>query len=652
MTSKVYFSYLCDFMTVYHDKPKGHYDPKTQQMWEDSFLREVRPHHVRKWIELRAYGVADPGPNDKPTKRRAESCNYMKKALSFFVTSTRTWDPETSTGNPTTGKEVSKAIAHIRKLEVRGQGVKSKAKRDMTLPEFKKTITLLQAEGNWKLAYRFTAMMKTQFSLIGRGDDISHMETKNISSHNRFDFALTTQMKWSKNVREERDCPWQILLGAMDPDFCILLALSIYLEDWMGSGDGMNSRFMFADGIEDSDANKSKKAYATALRDKVFKHEEFLQLMRRTGGSLGSHSMRKFPTTWVIQSGGTQDEVEIRGRWKGKNGARVSSRYINPNQPFIDAKIAGILCVNGPVKYELKSGAGIATEWLREHVVPALTDFFGADSTVPNTLALPLLWAAMEPSMASRVPVALRDRIRTEYEAFRAGSDGLLVGVNPVKKVPLLITRFNQSVAIDVMMEEDGAAPAAQLQQDRTQQQFHQQERSNVVVSQLQTMSLRLSRMEEAVDSTANDLKEFVGNQFSIVHRNVNRLVVLPARQAGNGALPRPPQPARTLTLMKTPRDLGTLWMEYTHGVAGSKPAKDWTPSERGGKNKQTYYRRNTVWRCIAAHVRAGHSARSAMDRIRQVYGRNLSVTKITSLMIKDRARYKQHGGYHPNLRI
>ena len=123
-----YFRYLCDFMAVYHDKPPGHYDPKTTELWGPDALQGVRPHHVKKWIILRAYDVENPGPNDKPTKLRAESCNFMKKALSYYITSTRTWDPDTSTGNPTTGKEVTKAITQIRKLEVRGLGRKSMAK--------------------------------------------------------------------------------------------------------------------------------------------------------------------------------------------------------------------------------------------------------------------------------------------------------------------------------------------------------------------------------------------------------------------------------------------------------------------------------------------------------------------------------------------
>jgi hypothetical protein len=37
-------------------------------------------------------------------------------------------------------------------------------------------------------------------------------------------------VSWSKNVMEERDCPDQILLGSNDTDFCVLLALSCYLE--------------------------------------------------------------------------------------------------------------------------------------------------------------------------------------------------------------------------------------------------------------------------------------------------------------------------------------------------------------------------------------------------------------------------------------
>jgi hypothetical protein len=90
-----------------------------------------------------------------------------------------------------------------------------------------------------------------------------------------------------------------------------------------------------------------------------------------------------------------------------------------------------------------------------------------------------------------------------------------------------IVNLQKQSTPVIEQDENDPTLPehgvAAPLQAARRQQQ------SNAVVSQLHTMNLRLTRIE-ANDSTANDLKNFVGNQFSIVH---NRLIVLPARQAG-----------------------------------------------------------------------------------------------------------------------
>eukprot|EP00957_Ditylum_brightwellii_P150043 11426899-Ditylum_brightwellii.AAC.1 len=48
-----------------------------------------------------------------------------------------------------------------------------------------------------------------------------------------------------KNVREERDAPEQIMLGAMDYQYCILLALRGYLEEWVEMGDGHLAEFLF-----------------------------------------------------------------------------------------------------------------------------------------------------------------------------------------------------------------------------------------------------------------------------------------------------------------------------------------------------------------------------------------------------------------------
>jgi hypothetical protein len=66
-----------------------------------------------------------------------------------------------------------------------------------------------------------------------------------LREHEKFGaFSLQTQVAWSKNVNEERDCPPQIILGANDHDFCCLIALAGYLETRFASSWG-NARFLF-----------------------------------------------------------------------------------------------------------------------------------------------------------------------------------------------------------------------------------------------------------------------------------------------------------------------------------------------------------------------------------------------------------------------
>ena len=102
--------------------------------------------------------------------------------------------------------------------------------------------------------HRIPAMMKVQFHIIGRADDISNLETVDLRQHDKFkSFALQTKVLWSKNVWEERACPDQILLGANDTDSCVLLALGCYLESRFSSfQQEMNGqRFLF--GLSDED---------------------------------------------------------------------------------------------------------------------------------------------------------------------------------------------------------------------------------------------------------------------------------------------------------------------------------------------------------------------------------------------------------------
>ena len=58
-----------------------------------------------------------------------------------------------------------------------------------------------------------------------------------------FDSSLSSKIKWSKNILEERGSPEQIIMGSADPLVCPLLNLaSIYLETALCSSQGRSGK--------------------------------------------------------------------------------------------------------------------------------------------------------------------------------------------------------------------------------------------------------------------------------------------------------------------------------------------------------------------------------------------------------------------------
>ena len=97
------------------------------------------------------------------------------------------------------------------------------------------------------------------------------------------------KLGWSKNVHEERDAPFQILLGAMNPSYCVLLSFAIFLEYWFATHLGLtpNCPFVFGLGGEDMQRGpeRTKKTIYTILK-KILSHPDFTSVL----GDLGSHS--------------------------------------------------------------------------------------------------------------------------------------------------------------------------------------------------------------------------------------------------------------------------------------------------------------------------------------------------------------------------
>jgi hypothetical protein len=71
----------------------------------------------------------------------------------------------------------------------------------------------------WK--FGMPAFLNYQFHLIARIDNTTQVTIDNIYVHNEISNCLKTKLSWSKNVQEERDVPWQMMMGSMHSDYCV-----------------------------------------------------------------------------------------------------------------------------------------------------------------------------------------------------------------------------------------------------------------------------------------------------------------------------------------------------------------------------------------------------------------------------------------------
>jgi hypothetical protein len=166
--------------------------------------------------------------------------------------------------------------------------------------------------------------------LLDTNDDIALFNIEDLSGHNdqRFQFmALQVKVRWSKAVLDERQCPPQKLLGANDTDFCLLLALAVYLEYWMTFCNGMSCSILWSEqfNANSSTFSRLKSSYLTNLHDIPFADASFRAMLRSGEYSdLRSNSLWKYAATWSKQNGCTMDDIETQGRWK-----RHSSRMVD-----------------------------------------------------------------------------------------------------------------------------------------------------------------------------------------------------------------------------------------------------------------------------------------------------------------------------------
>mmetsp|Transcript_26866 Transcript_26866/g.38107 ORF Transcript_26866/g.38107 Transcript_26866/m.38107 type:complete len:262 (+) Transcript_26866:298-1083(+) len=194
-------------------------------------LGALTPNDVLRWMNVQTFGIPNPALDANRTLAWSNTIKYWKKALSHFMPNRlMPWNRLSNQGNPTKSTEILDLIKRVKKKEARKEGAPSHTRRPMSAREFRLSHNILANSNNNVYKFGIAALLNFQFHMIARIDDTTQVVLDHIRVNDSFNFALKAKLNWSKNVQEERDAPWQIVLGSMDPVFCVLVSLALWLK--------------------------------------------------------------------------------------------------------------------------------------------------------------------------------------------------------------------------------------------------------------------------------------------------------------------------------------------------------------------------------------------------------------------------------------
>ena len=617
-------------------------------------LAAITPDEIVGYLTHKAYGTVNPQDGQGPVFARSGTLKAIKKGLSHFMPHRYPWNDVAGNGNPTQHDKVNRLIQRVVVQEVRRQGRPSMAVREFEPEEFEQIIQYCQRDTANANRHLYSSLFRFQLHMIGRIDDVSKTYVTNLVWNNNYPHCLTAKLCWSKNVHTEVDCPFQVVMGANNPLYCVLIGFAIHLETWLASV-GMECEFLFGIGGDNNPERTSDNVQKYLA--KLLKRQDF---NRVRGGHLGTHSIRKMGATMGRLSNFV-DDVETRGRWK--NSRRMVNTYIGSTLPYPDAKVAAALSRGGPVTYVLHEDSGIPSdEWIAENVVPHITTRFCPEHSA--LLGRALLWSVYDDETSASIPGWLINQVKTAYQSLpTAMEEG-----NPIVKRRLLIHGTDGILQVDLMPTGNPNEGPLQGNAPIPTAGPASQEQVLAITHMLQNSLQEIAALHAKQDILMDELKrtrESATSQFRLLRRapaiGISTRVTpqSPPRVhvQGNTAAHRtaplaPPGQQGAATMMDSPGNLYLIWTEYTTGIGGRKPVRLFTRRERGGNNKYKIYWRKFVYDIVKDYIRHGIDAQLAIDRIYDVYGRDKPVTHIMRAIQQDKKTYRQDGGRNPQLRI
>lgn len=656
--AKSYWNTLLQLMSLKDGVcyPKDH-------IFTRSELLQLTPTDVCEFFCLKVYGTTNPDADAKPQYGRSTSLEAYKKNISYYMPNKLVgWNVQLMTGNPTRSAPVNQLIRDVKKAEVRKRGKATLARRPLEFDEFSKLVEMLRGSSDSLKKFGFTALVILQFHFIARVDDTSALMVDEIKAHPTYkDFALRCRLCWSKNVLEERAAPPQIMFGANQFKFCPLLTLALFLELFYPTERNENDELNCFSAINKT-ADGTKQRVSKFLKQKIFMDKDFLDVQQDQNGDIvGTHSIRKFSTTYARRSGCTLDDINVRGRWK--RFKQMVETYVHPEIPYPDAKTAAALSIGGPVKYQVKTESNIDDCWIAEHVLPHTLKMH-KDKKAVVTLGKAVLWACFDAEASDIVPLQILQRVRLAYERVQ---NQLSSTENPVRKVPLLICGHEGQLIIEELADDAGEAPArAAPEHDDNSSAVtpeilnRRRSRHTSEIQAVFAQLMQIRRQNEQLSTEVQVLRSHLSTKIKHLTTAVNRVSRMPAArvtinnsnnsnetnndtnndtavpfnnyQVTGDLLPRE-KPAQ---LTKNIRSLYILWNEFEFGLGGSKAAKDYNSRDRGA-NRFLYSKRKVFWDLVVIMVNRGRQANEAIDNIYSHYGYRTPVSTIIKRLQQER---------------